>query len=198
MRKLRSLVLIAGALLAPFGAGGCIGGRYHWGPVSPFGMGICTPIPVPAWVTERMEDKYCWKNDHRTPIMPPIREGYPPPLCEDPPDDAMILRAMPRVTRGVPYVYEEFRDNIQIVTERIVDKIDPVRFYPLVGPAQLHHCHWKCTVYYTETVESGYPFPFQCKRPRIEVVYIDKDHLHLAPGCDLHKLESFERDLTGY
>ncbi len=129
-------------------------------------MGLATPIPVPPWVTERMEEKYCWKNDFRTPIMPPIREGFPPPLCEDPPDEARILRAMPHVHRGVPYFYEEFRDNIQIVTERIVDKIDPPRFFPLIGPAQLHHCHWKCTIYYTETIESGYPFPFRCVRPR--------------------------------
>ena len=67
---------------------------------------------------------------------------------------------------------------IEIVCEKLVDKIDPPRFFPLVGPAQLHHCHWKCTVYYTETIESGYPFPFRCVRPRVQVVYIDLDHLH--------------------
>ncbi len=50
---------------------------------NPFGMGIFTPIPVPPWVTERMEEKYCYKNDHRTPILPPIRDGFPPPVCED-------------------------------------------------------------------------------------------------------------------
>ena len=49
------------------------------------------------------------------------------------------------------YVYEEFRDKIEVTSERMVDKIDPVRFFPVVGPAQLHHCHWKCTIYYTET-----------------------------------------------
>ena len=105
-----------------------------------------------------------------------------PPICEDPPDEARILRALPKVTRGVPYFYEEHRDNIQIVTELIVDRIDPPRFFPLVGMAQLHHCHWKCTVYYTETIESGYPFPFRCVRPRVQVVYIDLDHLHLCPN----------------
>ena len=95
-------------------------------------------------------------------------------------DDAMVLRAMPHIARGVPYFYEEFHDDIQVVTERMVDKIDPPRFFPLIGPAQLHHCHWKCTVYYNETIETGYPFPVRCRRPRVEVVYIDKDHLHLC------------------
>jgi hypothetical protein len=159
-------------------------------------MGIFTPIPVPPWVTERMEEKYCYKNDFRTPILPPIREGFAPPACEDPPDDATVLRAMPPVKRGVPYFCEEFRDDIVVVTERpLVDKIDPPRFFPLVGPAQLHHCHWKCTVYYTETIESGYPFPFRCVRPRQQVIYIDRDHLHLYPGGTPEVQRSVTNDL---
>lgn len=182
----RSSGLVAAALLAPLWVSGC----------NPFGMGLLTPVPVQPWVTERMEDKYCHKNDFRTPIMPPIREGYPPPMCEDPPGDAEVLRAMPRVARGVPYIYEEFRDDIQIVTERLVDKIDPPRFYPLIGPAQLHHCHWKCTIYYTETIESGYPFPFRCKQPRVEVIYMDKDHLHLY-SQDADAQQSMARDVVG-
>jgi hypothetical protein len=187
MRKLRALVLLA-ALLAPSGAGGCI----------PYSMGLATPVPMPPWVTERMEEKYVHLNDFRTPILAPIREGFPPPLCEDPPDEARILRALPHVTRGIPYFYEEHRDNIRVITELLVDKIDPPRFFPLVGPAQLHHCHWKCTVYYDETVESGYPFPFRAVRARIQVVYIDLDHLHLAPGKSPEAQRSAARDLTGY
>src|SRR5207247_10842 len=101
MAKLRTCALIAGAALSLVPFAGC----------NPFTMGLATPIPVPAWVTERMEEKYCHKNAFRTPVMPPIREGFPPPLCEDPPDEAMVLRAMEHVRRGVPYFYEEFRDD---------------------------------------------------------------------------------------
>ena len=182
---MRTLLLLALAI-APAAGLGCY----------PYAMGIFTPIPVPPWVTERMEEKYCYKNDQRTPIMPPIREGFPPPLCEDPPDDSMVLRAMPHVKRGVPYFCEEFRDDVQIVTERIKDTIDPPRFFPLVGPAQLHHCHWKSTIYYTETLESSYPFPFRVKRPRVEVVYIDLDHLHLYPCGTPEVQQGIARDLT--
>jgi len=161
MKRLAGICLVLGLLP------GCI----------PPGFSIFTPIPVMPWVPERMEEKICMKSDFKTPILPPIPAGYRP-LCEDPPDRAAILRAMPRVKRGVPYFYEEFRDDIKFSVEKLVDVIDPPRFFPLIGPAQLHHCHYKCTVYYTETIESSYPFPFQCKRRRVEVVYIDKDHLH--------------------
>lgn len=186
MRKVRTWILLVLAA-APLGAMGCV----------PFSMGILTPVPVQPWVTERMEDKYCWKNDTRNPIMPPIKEGFPAPLCEDPPDNAMVLRAMQRVTRGIPYFYEEHRDEIDIRKELLVDRIDPARFFPLVGPAQLHHCHWRCTIYFTETVESGYPFPFRCKQPRVQVVLIDQDHLHLAGGCTPETQQSITRDVTG-
>jgi hypothetical protein len=179
-------LLIVTAALAPVTGAGCL----------PFSMGLATPVPVPAWVTERMEEKYCYQKDFWTSILPPIQEGTRP-ICEDPPDKAMVLRAMPHVPRGFPYFYEEFRDDVDVVSERIVDKIDPPRFFPLIGPAQLHHCHWKCTIYYTETIESGYPFPFRCKRPRVEVVYIDKDHLHIYTCDNAEARQSLTRDTAG-
>jgi hypothetical protein len=186
MRKVSSWLLRAGAVL-PFIVTGCV----------PYSMGIFTPIPIPPWVTERMEEKYCYDRDHKATIMPPIREGFAAPPCLDPPDMGMIIRAMPKNRRGIAYVIEEFRDDIQTTTELLVDHIDPARFYPLIGPAQLHHCHWKCTIYYNETIESGYPFPFQCKKRRVEVIYIDKDHLHLCPGPNQAAVESQFRDTAG-
>jgi hypothetical protein len=147
------------------------------GCVNPASMAFFIPIPIQPWVSDQIEERLVNKSDHRTPILPPIPPGHRS-LCEDPPDRAEILRAMPRVARGVPYFYEEFRDDIEFTVEKLVDHVDPPRFMPLVGPVQVHHCHWKCTVYYTETIESSYPFPFQAKRRRQEVVYIDKDHLH--------------------
>ena len=99
MRTVRSWLLLGGAWLVPLLGAGCY----------PYGMGIFTPVPVPPWVTERMEELYCYKNDYRTPVMPPIPAGFRP-LCEDVPDRALILRTMPPVVRGIPYVWEEFRD----------------------------------------------------------------------------------------
>ena len=183
----RKLWLVALALLTA-GAGGC----------NPLTLGFLTPIPVPPWTAERMEAKLNHKNDGRTPIMPPIRDGFPPPICEDAPSDAEVLRAMPRVPRGVPYVYETFRDDIVIVKNRMVDKIDPPRFFPLVGPAQLHHCHWECVIYYNELVQSDYPFPVYVRKARVQVIYIDKDHLHLYVGTDPETQRTVTQDLTKY
>jgi len=161
---------------------------------NPLGMGFATPLPVQPWVGDRIEERLSNRNEHKAPILPPIPAGHRP-LCEDPPDKATILRAMPRVTRGVPYFYEEFRDDIEITVEKLADTIDPPRFFALIGPGQVHHCHWKCTVYYTETIESSYPFPFRTKRRRVEVLYIDRDHLHLfAEGPEIE--QSLTRDLT--
>ena len=147
---------------------------------------------VQPWVPQRFDEKYQYTNDHRTPILPPIRDGFPAPLCEDPPSDREVLRALPKRPRGAAYIYEEFWDDIVIVKNRIVDRIDPPRFYPLVGMAQLHHCHWECAVYYTETIQSAQPYPVFIKKPRVQVMYIDKDHLHLYVGPN----PDMQRDIT--
>jgi RNA polymerase sigma factor (sigma-70 family) len=94
-----------------------------------------------------------------------------------PPGEDEVLRALPQVPRAVPGVIEVFRDDIKVVAERLVNRVDPPRFFPLVGEAKLHHNAWKCTVFYNETVDYSYPQPARVKRARVEVVYIDKDYL---------------------
>jgi RNA polymerase sigma factor (sigma-70 family) len=95
----------------------------------------------------------------------------------EPPSEAEVLRALPPGTPPVPGAFEVSRTDIEVVTERQADQADPPRFFPLVGRAQLHHCPWKCTVYYREVIETTYPFPFRLSRPRVEVIYIDKNYL---------------------
>jgi hypothetical protein len=138
-----------------------------------------TPIPIMPWIGERLQQKCEDQNNPRTPTVPPIRDEAAS-SCEAQPDQAQVLRALPRVQSGIPCIYEEYRDDIQVVYEKLVDRVDPPRCYPLIGPAQLHRCHWKCTVYCTEVMESGYPIPFRVKRPRIDVVYLDQNYLHLC------------------
>lgn len=155
-------------------------------------------IPVPPWTAERMEEKYTKRFKERTPIMPPILPGQPLPTCEDPPSEEEVIRALPKVTRGVPFVYEEFRDSYEVVVEKLVDSIDPCVFVPMVGPAQVHHCRYKCTVFWREQQYSDWPFPFGVKNDRVEVIYIDKDHLHLCVGNDPRYQKAISKEFFGY
>jgi hypothetical protein len=117
-------------------------------------------------------------TDSTTAILPPLREGAACACCCAP-SDAEILHALSKPCH-VPGVCEAHRDNVVIVTEQIVDHVDEPRYFPLVGPAQVHHSHWKCTVSYTETIEGRYPICYRVTVPHVAVVYIDKDHLHLC------------------
>jgi RNA polymerase sigma factor (sigma-70 family) len=94
-----------------------------------------------------------------------------------PPSEGEVLRALHQGRRDVPTVLNVRRGDISLVMERLAKQVDPSRFFPLVGEAELHHYHWKCTAYYSETVESSDPYPLRIKRPRVEVVYIDRDYL---------------------
>src|SRR5436309_2603147 len=76
-------------------------------------------VAVPPWVPERMEEKFTQRFRERTPIMPPILPGQPAPTCDDPPSDEEVIRALPKVARGMPFIYEEFRDDFVVVVEKL-------------------------------------------------------------------------------
>ena len=72
-------------------------------------------------------------------------------------------------------------NDVRIIKEKIADYIDPPRQIPLIGPAQLHHVHYKCTVHYSEKVRVGWPIPYTLRDDdAVEVIYIDKDHFHMV------------------
>ena len=181
--------LLGGCIVS--GLGGCVPNPFFYSANAP------VPYPVPPWVSERMVEKYDTRYRLRTPIMPPILPGQPAPTCDDPPSEDEVIRTMPPVVRGVPFIYEEFRDDFTVVIEKLVDRIDPCVYVPLLGPAQLHHCHYKCTVFYKERKQSDYPFPFQVENDRVQVVYIDKDHFHLCVGDNERDQRSVSKDLFG-
>ena len=152
-----------------------------------FGM-LNFPIPVSPYFQKLPED-YFWNHERyeRMPILGPITPGTPE-IALDTPSDDEVMRALEKarpVQGGAPLLEEVQRTNVHIVKEPIADYIDPPRVYPLVGPAQLHHAHYKCIIYYTETTHVGWPIPYttvdeDCQ----EVVYIDHDHLHMVGNVD--------------
>lgn len=179
-RPLRFLGFLGSGLLLITGCGTAM---------SPIDWGVLNyPIPVSPYFQKSLEDK-AWDEERykKMPILPPLVEGAPHAALDEPSDDE-VMRALEKarpLQGGLPLLHEIQRSNVRIVKELITDSIDPPRVYPLVGPAQLHHVHWKCTVYFTETIKTGWPIPYTVEnREAVEVIYIDHDHLHIVGNVD--------------
>lgn len=144
------------------------------------------PIPVSPYFQQMIEDTY-WNEERygKVPVLDPVEGENAPLQCMDTPSADEIIRALSDDTAGgFPFLAETTRNNVRMVVEPIVDKIDDCRFYPMVGPARLHHCHYKCTVYFDKVIRSDWPIPFTHKDSSQEVVYIDHDHLIRCAGPD--------------
>jgi hypothetical protein len=147
-------------------------------------FGTFPPIPVSAWKSQKVEDAY-WEEERygKVPILDPVEGENAPLFCLDPPSPDEIIRALPDETAGgFAFLAETSRNNVRMVVSKIVDRIDEPRFFPMVGFARLHHCHYKCTVYYDKTLRSAWPVPFTHTDQTQEVVYIDHDHLIRVGG----------------
>jgi hypothetical protein len=153
------------------------------------------PIPVSPFFQDKKEDEW-WNKERyeRAPILGPLTAGGPVQAL-DPPSDDEIMRALERshpVEGGLPLLHEVQRLNVRIVKEKIADYVDPPRFYPLVGPAQQHHAHYKCTVYYTEVTRVGWPLPYTTRdEDAREVIYVDHNHLHMVGNVDTGAMADF-------
>ncbi|MGL4465365.1 MAG: hypothetical protein ACRC1K_24710 [Planctomycetia bacterium] len=183
------VVALAGVL-----AVGCsVDAVYHGDLAFPFWF----PVPVPQLIGDNIQD---WKTKvyNEVPIMPPVRD-YAPVLCLDPPAEYDVIREMKKPSHpgNIPYLRETHYNNMQIVVEKLVDSIDECRFYPLLGPAQLHHCHYKVTIYFDRIRHSMYPFSWEVTDKDVEVLYIDKDHLHICTSPEMEDIPESYRDIYG-
>jgi hypothetical protein len=158
---------------------GCIG--IKMGPnLGPFAI----PIPVSPYFQKIKEDKF-WNHERyeRAPILGPILPGGPM-VALDPPSDDEVIRAWEKANPAqgnMPFLWELQRNNVRIVKDKIADYVDPPRVVPLLGPVQLHHAHYKCTIYYTEITRVGWPVPHTLvDEDSQEVVYIDHNHFHMV------------------
>lgn len=147
----------------------------------------CTPlpllpgIPMSPYFQDRKEDRF-WEHERyeRVPILGPITSGGPPRAL-DPPSDDEVMRALPSIEGGIPFLYERQRNNVRIVVELLSDYCDPPRVYPLIGPAIHHHAQYKCTIFSSETAIYGWPVPHtNVDMDNVQVVYIDHNHLHMV------------------
>lgn len=141
-------------------------------------------IPVPVYWTQKIEDRY-WQEERyeKVPILDPVEGENAPIFCLDPPSPDEVMRYLPDDTAGgIWFIAETHRNNVRMTIEPIVDRLGECRYYPMVGPARLHHCHYKCTVFFDKTIISTWPIPFSHTDATQEVVYIDHDHLIRCAG----------------
>ena len=146
---------------------------------------VTTPlIPVSPYYSQQIEDTYHEEERYgKVPILDPVEGENAPLFCLDPPSPDEVVRSLPdEAEGGFAFLAETTRNNLRIVIEPIVDRVDECRFVPLVGPARVHHCHYKCTVYYDKQIRSNWPIPFTHKDETVDVVYIDHDHLIRCAG----------------
>jgi hypothetical protein len=162
---------------------GCVG--ITLGPDMGF-LGV--PIPVSPYY-QKLEEDQAWNHERyeRVIIMGPLTAGGPVAAI-DPPSDDEVMRAFEEAKPqqgGLPYLFELQRNNVRIVKDKIADYVDPPRFIPTIGPAQLHHAHYKCTIYYSEIKRVGWPVPYTTRdEDAVEVIYIDHNHFHMCGNID--------------
>jgi hypothetical protein len=152
--------------------------------MGPFGI----PIPVSPYLQDQEElEFHIHERYARVPIMGPLTAGGPV-VALDPPSDDEVMQSLEKarpVRGGIPLFSEKQRNRVRIVKEKIADYIDPPRFVPLIGFAQLHHAHYKCTVYFEERYINGWPVPYTLEdKEAVEVLYIDHNHFHMCGDPD--------------
>ena len=146
--------------------------------------GVPVPLPISPYFQDMLEDKYWMRERYeRVPVLGPITSGGPP-VALDPPSQDEIMRALienRHIEGGFPFLWERQINNVRMTIEPIADYVDPPRVYPIIGPAQLHHAHYKCTIYYTEVTRVGWPVPHTLvDEDSQEVIYIDHNHFHMV------------------
>ncbi|MDR1479019.1 MAG: hypothetical protein LBJ00_08755 [Planctomycetaceae bacterium] len=155
-------------------ASGCFTAGPSLGPFS-------VPVLVFPFIQSGYEDlAYESNRFNGVDILEPI--GSEEHVALDPPTEDQCVRYFEKIrpiTGQVPGLETCRRDIVGITRELIADYVDEPRFFPLVGPAQVHHAHYKITIYFKETINVGWPVPHTITDDEaIEVFYIDKDHLH--------------------
>lgn len=182
----RRMALLAAIGLITLSNSGCVlfGGLFGMALSLASFYGTTPLIPVSPYYSELIEDAYTREERYdKVPILDPVEGEHAPLFCQDPPSPDEVMRTLPQDTSGGwPFLAETTRNNVKIVTEPIVDRMDECRQYPLAGPARLHHCHYKCTIYYDLIKRSDWPVPFRFKDESSQVVYIDHDHLIRCAG----------------
>jgi hypothetical protein len=105
------------------------------------------------------------------PILGPIRDADAP-FCLNPPTEDEVWKALPK-----PRSDATRRTNARFTIEKIGEKADDCKVYPLAGPCRLVHCHYKCIATFDEETPGLADVAPRSLSRHSEVVFLDKDHL---------------------
>ena len=90
-------------------------------------------------------------------------------ITKESPSDSEVLRALPRITRGVPFVFEQFRDDITVVK-----KVMHEQSVYLTATGAIRVVRWECEVRCADTLQTMIPFPLTLTNNRAQVINIEK------------------------
>ena len=114
----------------------------------------------------------------RVPILGRTTTNGGAAVASDPPSNAEIFHALWKASerrhRELELAARQLETPVKVIKEKIADYVDPPRFYPLIGAAQLHHAHYKCSVFLTDALNDS------SKQQPLDVVYVDHHHYHLV------------------
>jgi len=161
-----------------------------YGPAALPPASFSAPSPYPSYEPTPLPPA---PSDPPSKASPPS-SNFPsaPSNSFDPPRDDEVLRALDKSKPSQSgFLHSVERKNIRIVKEKVSDSVDPPRVAPLLGPVQLHHAQYKCTVYYTEVTRVGWPASSTVNDDMQDVVYIDRNHFHLVANVDSGARSSF-------
>lgn len=110
---------------------------------------------------------------YRIPILGPITSGGPAKALDPLSDDELASAFADWHLE----VYGERKqqeatlpDDAKFIATKIADYVDPKKFVPLIGNAQLHHAHYKVVVRAKEGTG-----------PVLHTFYVDHNHYHMLP-----------------
>jgi hypothetical protein len=95
---------------------------------------------------------------------------------DDPPDTAVVLKAMPPLPKAGPMLTVS-REDVDIVTYLQSEESKVGCF-----GASYTERTWKCTVFFNEVIEGTFPFPFRCKKARVESLTLTTGDRGKMPG----------------
>ena len=95
----------------------------------------------------------------------------------EPPTDAQVISLLEKEINAKTKHQGTKWNHLRIVKEKVADYVDKPRVYPMVGPAQMHHAHYKCTVYYELKKRSKVTTRQADDDVASDEIYIDVTHL---------------------